>query len=149
VYIVEVDQSTKVEQSGPTVLALANGISYAVLIPSSVKQEVFHRLRRRGKVKIIAQLLLFSAALCLLLKDHINQIDYVVIDQEYTGHDHDVKFFLLQFLRRMGREVAPNKIRFALVGRKSSAHYKANSVRSGQDLNYVKITLQEILSLLD
>lgn len=145
---VEIDQSTKVEQSGPTVLALANGITYAVLIPSAVKQEVFLRLRQRGKTKVIAQLLLFSALLCLLLKDNIDQIGYVVIDQEYSGREHDIQAFLLQNFRRLGREVSPNKIRFAQVGRKSPAHYKANQVRSGKDRDFQRIRLEDILTLL-
>ncbi|MBX3001561.1 MAG: hypothetical protein KF893_23770 [Caldilineaceae bacterium] len=145
---VEVDQSTKVEQSGPTVLAFANSITHAIVIPSSVKQEIFQRLRKRGKVKVIAQLLLFSAGLYLLLKDHIAQIDCVVIDREYSGHEHDIKFFLLQNFRRMGQEVASHKIRFALVGRKSAAHHKANSVHSGKDRDFTRVTLEEIIVLL-
>ena len=36
---VEVDQSNKIEQSGPTVLAFANGNSSAIVIPSIVKNE--------------------------------------------------------------------------------------------------------------
>lgn len=145
---VEIDQSTKVEQSGPTVLALANGITYAVLIPTSVKQEVFLRLRQRGKTKVVAQLLLFSALLCLLLKDHIDQISYAVIDTEYSGREHDIQSFLLQYFRRMGREVSSNKFRFAQVGRKSPAHYKANQVRIGKDKDFQRIRLEDIRTLL-
>ena len=47
--ILQVDQSTKIGESGDTVLALSNDESYAVLIPAAVKRACSEELRRRGR----------------------------------------------------------------------------------------------------
>jgi len=44
-YVVEVDQSRKIEQSGPTILAFSDGISHAIVVPSTVKTQALRALR--------------------------------------------------------------------------------------------------------
>lgn len=147
-YTVEVDQSIKIEQSGDTVLAFAGEISHAVVIPSSVKNEGIQALLDRKKSKRQAHLLLFSACLYLLLKDHLPILSNVVIDEEYTGQEVDIKSFLLNYIRRDGYFFDPKSISFSRIGRKSQAHKKVEAVRLGRDKGYRKITLEEILRVI-
>ncbi|MGA9348062.1 MAG: hypothetical protein WBW48_04565 [Anaerolineae bacterium] len=54
---VEVDQSGKMgDLAIHTVLAFANDIEYAVLIPAGVKRAIVQKLRAQGKSKIRAEL---------------------------------------------------------------------------------------------
>jgi len=147
-HVVEVDQSGKIEQSGPTVLAFSNGISHAILIPSGVKREGFRALLRRGKTKDIARLLLFSACLYLLIKDHLDHLQKVIIDEEYTGQEGNIRSFLLEYIKRDGRFFEPENIDFARVGKGSPADQKARAVRAGRDKGYRKVTLKELLELV-
>ena len=148
-YIVEVDQSGKIEQSGPTVLAFSDGISHAILVPSEVKTEGFHTLRKRGKSREIALLLLFSACLYLLLKGHLDQLQKVIIDEEYTGQEDNIKSFLLEYAKRRGQFWEPERVDFARVGKGSPADKKARAVREGKDKGYREIALEELLELVE
>ena len=147
-YIVEVDQSTKIEQSGDTVLAFSDGISDAILVPSRVKTQAFRALRDKGKSKKIAQLLLFSACLYLLFKDHLNQFQRVEIDIEYPEKDADIRANLLRLIWRQDPAFEPEKIVFRRVGKGSPADKKARAVREGKDKECRKITLEELLELV-
>ena len=147
-HTVEVDQSTKIEQSGPTILAFANKISHAVLIPSRVKRAGFHALKAKGKSKAEALLLLFSAGLYLLLENYLDQIGPVVIDVEYPGKHKDIKAALLRYIYRNVGLFEPDRIIFRRITKKSPADKKARNVRLGKDKKYQKITVEELLGLI-
>lgn len=93
-HIIEVDQSIKIERPGDTVLAFANGISHAIIIPSQVKTEAFRALWKRGKSRKIARIMLFSACIYLLVKDSLPDIQRIIIDEEYTGQEANIRSFL-------------------------------------------------------
>ena len=67
-HIVEVDQSIKIEQSGPTVLAFSNGIAGAIMIPSDVKTEAIRLLVYRKRTNLEARMIVFAAGQTVL--DH-------------------------------------------------------------------------------
>lgn len=59
---VEVDQSTKIEQtSKDTVLAFSNDEQVAILIPAQVKRQALAYLKAREKPAPVARLMLFPA----------------------------------------------------------------------------------------
>lgn len=147
-HTIEVDQSRKIEQSGPTVLAFANKIAHAILIPQRVKRAGLHALRGEGKTKDEAQLILFAAGVYLLLENHLDQIGEVVIDVEYTGRERDIKSQLLRYIRRYVGQFDPEKIMFRRITKKSPADHKARNVRQKKDKDYRKITMKELLGLL-
>ena len=147
-HIVEVDQCRKIEQSGPTVLAFSNGISHAILIPARVKIAGLGVLRSRGKSAEIAPLLLFAACLYLLLRDHLGELQKVIVDREYEGHEADIRSFMLEYIKREGQSFEPRNITFALVGKKSPADKKARDVRRGKDKVYRRIGLEELLAVV-
>ena len=145
---IEIDQSTKIEQSGPTILAFANGTTHAILIPSRVKHSAFQALRAKGKSKEVAHLLLFAACLYLLLDQHLHQLRKIVIDIEYPGKNVDIKAFLLRYIRRQIPDFEADKITFQLIGKKSPADFKARRVREKRDKNYRKIGSKELIKLI-
>jgi hypothetical protein len=145
---VEVDQSIKIEQSGPTILAFSNGISFAIRIPSDVKIAGQKELRRRGKSKHSSHLLLFAACLFLLLRDHLDKLSQIVIDTEYYGNEQDIKAFLLRYIWRKRPDFVKDTIVFQQIGKSSPAHRKANNVREGKDLGYRSIRLEELLEVI-
>jgi len=147
-YIVEVDQSRKIEQSGPTVLAFSDGISHAIVIPSSVKTQALLALRDKGKPRKEAQILLFATCLYALLKDYLDQLQRVEIDIEYPGKDADIRASLLRLIWRKAPAFEPEKIVFRKVGKRSPADKKARAVREGKDKAYRRITLEELLGLI-
>ena len=145
---VEIDQSTKLEQSGPTIIAFANGTSDAIIIPSKVKHTAFKILMSKGKSREISKWLLFSACVFLLLRDHLNKLTQVTIDTEYTGKDNDIKATLLRYIWRDYPKFDESTIQFALVGKGSPADLKARNVRLGKDKNHRKIKLKELIEVL-
>jgi hypothetical protein len=148
-YRVEVDQSIKIEEAGPTVVAFANGITHAILVPSKAKQAALRTLQARGKTKNIAHMMLWAACLYLLLRDHFDLIDSVVIDTEYTGQEATIRDFLLAHIWRTNPKFPRERIVFMQVGKKSPAHRKANAVRERRDKDYRSIATQELVQLLE
>ncbi|MFQ6014280.1 MAG: hypothetical protein ACE5NP_02405 [Anaerolineae bacterium] len=148
-HVVEVDQSGKMEKTRiGTVLAFSNGIQYAILVSATVKRTVLHRLRRRGKSRRAATVLMFAACLFLLLRDHMEHLAHVVIDVEYPGKDAHIRGSLLYHCRRHRIKVHKDQIVFHQVGKKSPAHELALAVYRGEERPDQEISDQELLEVL-
>lgn len=146
---IEVDQSGKIEQTAVnTVLAFSDGEQRTVLIPAQVKRQALTYLRGREKSRKSSVLLVFSAALFLLLKDIAEQMALVIIDREYEGHEATIRGRLLQSLREAGLQVHADAIAFGSVGKKSEAHYLAWRVNKGEISPDHQVTLSELLEVL-
>jgi len=142
---VEIDQSGKIGEKGPTALALSNDIDYKILIPAAVKRECIGVARAHNKSGKVFYPQLFSITLFLLLRDHIGKCTLVVIDPEYRSKDKDIKGFLMNLLRRDGQEVSPETITFESIGRDSNAHKKAKATYRGELVPDRVIQTEEIL----
>ena len=126
---VEVDQSWKIEQTNrATALALADGIEYAVLVPSGAKKEAISRLRATGKSGRRIYLYLFAVAVYQLLKEHLDLLSAVVIDCEYEGREHDVRLVLLNLIWKSHPGFPAEAIAFGHIGKTSRAHKRALAV---------------------
>ncbi len=147
---IEVDQSGKIEQTAVnTVLAFSDGGQRTLLIPAQVKRQALAYLRGREKSRRSSVLLVFSAALFLLLREIAEQITLVIIiDREYEGHEATIRGRLLQLLREAGLQVHADAIAFGLVGKKSEAHYLAWRVNKGEISPDHQVTLSELLEVL-
>lgn len=146
---VEVDQSIKIEDTGATVLAFANGLDFAIQIPANVKLAGLKLLRDQARKPGVAHRFLFAASLFLLLRDHLDHIERVVIDVEYEGHEAEIGAFLLRYIWEVRPSFEPWRIEFGLVGKSSPAHRKAEAVRRGKDHKYRRITEAELTHLLE
>lgn len=111
-----------------TVLALANGQRYAILIPPKIARMCVRELRRKRVKAPKLQVRLFAAALFLLLKDHMDEHLSILIDREYVGLDKDIQRQLLRLLRQGGITVNEDQISFGHIGKKSPAHDLAIAV---------------------
>ncbi len=146
---VEVDQSGKIEDTRvDTVLAFSDGMNYAILIPAKVKRIVTEQLRGRDKTKRGITLLLFSACLFLLLRDHLKQIERVTIDVEYLGKDADIRGNLLYHIYRHGLMLHKDQIAFRPLGKRSPAHTRALAIYRGEYKPNRRITTDELSELL-
>lgn len=145
---IEVDQSNKIEEAGDTFLAFSNSIARAIKIPFAVKQKGLQVLRDRGKPKKRARFLLFAVCVFLLLEGHLNRIQKIVVDNEYDGHQVDVKLFLLEYIRKKIPGFATEKIAVESIGKKSSAHWLALAARKGKKKPDRIVGKQQLLSVL-
>jgi len=146
---IEVDQSVKIEQtSGDTILAYSDSKQFAILIPAQVKRKALVYLRGRGWFGKRAVLPCFAAGLFLLLKDIAGQVTLITIDQEYQGHEANIKTMLLRHMRRVGLELNPDVIRFGRLGKKSGAHKRAWGVQRGKIAPDHEVTVEEFLDVL-
>lgn len=120
---IEVDQSGHIETTKDnTALALSNGTSYAILIPTKTARACVKELHRWNIKAPHLQVRLFAASLFFLLKGHINEHTTVLIDREYIGLERDIKKHLLQLLRQDGIQIDVSQICFTHIGKKSPAH---------------------------
>jgi len=143
---VEIDQSGKIENTNrATVIAFANEISYAILIPAKVKRQLQEVFRRQGKPRLFVYKT-FAAGLFLLINGHLAKIKDIVIDTEYTGHEKQIKDILLELIRR-DRLPEPN-IYFQRIGGKPKVHYVAHDVFSKKKNADKVIGFEEIVVLV-
>jgi hypothetical protein len=125
-HVVEVDQSGRIEETNrDTVLAFANGRSYSILVPSAVKRECVRQLRAAGKSPKQFYLKMFVAGLFILFRNHIKDINTIVIDLEYQGLQGTIRGILLNYLRTVVPDFPKDAIVFRSIGKRSPAHYKA------------------------
>jgi hypothetical protein len=146
-YSVEVDQSGRTDVlTVDTVLALADGLQRAVLIPRTVKRECEARLKAHGMRKALIGIRLFSAGLVLLLEGCIQQLGLIVIDLEYTGWEGEIKRHILRQLRARGHEVMEDQIVFQQIGKKSHAHDLAWQTLRGYRSPDRRVRVDELLA---
>jgi hypothetical protein len=146
---VEIDQSGKFEWTQkPTILALANGLCYTVLISASEKRIIQRELRRRKPAwsKTLARVYVFSILLYLLLRDHITKLSQVIIDTEYAGYEPVIKDRVLTLCRRRGINVFTDQLAFRRIGKKSPAHEAAIAIFRGKAKPDRQIDAAEVLA---
>lgn len=146
---IEVDQSGKIEDTRvKTIVAYSNDTSYAIEIPATVKRETLQILRQRYKESRALYLKIFSVALYLLLKNILDRAQDIVIDVEYQGKEEIIKGLLLERIRRIKPDFDKHLIRFARIGKKSTAHRKAYRVYVGREKPDRMIHATDLLELL-
>jgi len=150
---IEVDQSNKIERiERDTVLALSDDRQYAIVIPAKVKRKVTFRLRRKGTRKTI-YLRLFAAGLFILLRAHLADIigrgEQIFIDAEYEGHESKIKGMLLRQVYAAGIRLPKEMVTFAPLGDRSGAHHVAWQVQRGKRAPDYRVSLEELLALLE
>lgn len=120
---IEVDQSGRIEMSGDTVVAAANGFVVTVRITAQVKDIVRESLKRRGVKTRLIMIRMFVGAIVLAVKDNLTEISTLTIDEEYLGYEAEIKSLLLDRIRALDCEFDPHAIAIVRVGRQSPAHH--------------------------
>ncbi len=143
---VEVDQSGKIgDTKVPTVLAFSNGKKLSILIPATVKRECILRLREKQKLETRLYIQLFAVGLYLLLKKDIKNLEQIVIDFEYPGHESKIKEHLINLFQRAGIKISRAKIHFGFVRKKSNAHKLAIETFKGNAKPHLIVHVDDIL----
>ena len=142
---VEIDQSGKIENTNKvTVIAFANEVSYAILIPAKVKRQLQEVFRRQGKPRLFIYRT-FATGVFLLIRDYLPKIKNIVIDTEYTGHEKQIKDILLELIRK--DHLPEPSIYFQRIGNKPKVHYTAYDVFSKKKKADRVIGFEEIVAL--
>ncbi len=120
----QIDQSIKIENTNKTsFVCLANGKILVSSISAKDKKELKLYFRELDK-PLIFKIFTFSV-LCAKIIHHA-KVEVVAIDEEYSGHEINIKSFITQLLTIWGN--TDTNIYFTRVGKKSKAHiegYKA------------------------
>ncbi len=95
--ICEIDQSGKVEDTRKlTVVCFANGKAKTLLISAKEKRKALNTIRDIDKPKRTFIFRIFSGLLFLLIKNE--NLETIVIDEEYPEHEATIKFILLNII---------------------------------------------------
>lgn len=143
---IEVDQSNKVEYTKKnTVVAYSNKKQKALLIKARDKRKLKQLFREAGKPYIFVYKT-FAVLIYLLIKDDLEQIESIVIDQEYQGKEPLIKDFLLQIIRKNTKsQIDRDNIWFEQIGKKSKAHEKAINTFREDDKPDIYVRYNDIL----
>ena len=147
-YTVEVDQSNRVDEPGDSYLAFSDGISRAIKVPFRVKQAGREALRARGKPRKRAEMLLFAACVFLLLEAHLDQLQQIIVDNEYGGHEADIRSFLFEYIRKKEPGFEIERIVVRSIGKRSRAHNVAWSARRGKRAVDKIVSEAELLAIV-
>ena len=146
---IEIDQSGRVETlTHDTALGFSNGKSFGIFIDRKTKRLVFATLKQRFKEVRNPEVKVFTAAVFLLIRDHMRQIENMIIDLEYMGHENVIKSTLLRHIWKIRPNFEKEQIAFQSIGKKSGAHYKAYGIFAGKQKPDREINAEELLSLL-
>lgn len=138
--IYQIDQSIKIENTNKTsYVCLANDKVLISSISAKEKKELKLYFRELGK-PLIFKLFTFSV-LCTKVIIAVKP-GVIIIDQEYIGHERQIKSFILQIFQMENAEEPI--MSFSQVGKKSPAHKGAYDALT-QKKSDMKITAGEVL----
>ena len=143
----DIDQSGRIEETHrPTVIALANGVSYSVRMPAREKRRLLAELKRLRPQRSATRhhVLVFSTLVFYVIREYADVLQGVIIDQEYTGYEASIKEHILNLCYRYDIRLRC-EIMFQRVGKKSPSHDLAIRVYRGKVKADRTITSQEVL----
>lgn len=118
----EIDQSGKIEHtSRTTVIACANSEEASVRISAGEKQKLIRAMKAHDHPRKIFVFKIFAGLIFLLMRD--SRALFIVIDREYLSREGIIKDILAGLYRKY--DIPAPRIRFDLIGKKSSAHRAA------------------------
>lgn len=145
---IEVDQSGKIENtSQDTIIAFSNDQLGSIVIRAKDKREIQRIFREIGKPRIFVYRLL-SILIFLLIKNHLKNINQIIIDEEYPGHSALIKSFLLQEIRKTRLNFSARNISFNKIGKSSEAHNLAYLVYKNRREPDIEVGYKEILKFI-
>lgn len=109
--------------------------------------ERIRRAIKLGEPKLFAYKV-FAVLIFLAIQDHLKNVDRIVIDTEYPGHDYVIKQVLLRLIRRLHPKFDAATIIFRQIGRKSPAHDRAWRTFQKQEKTSRTVTAKEVLGIL-
>ena len=144
---VEIDQSGRIEMSGETTVAASNGFTVTVRVTARVKQEVRQALLERGVKPKMVMIRMFVGAVLLAIRDHLEGINLLTIDEEYIGYEATIKSLLLDRIRALGYEFPRYDVVITRIGKNSPAHRAAIRVTRRQAKADKTLSAKELLEV--
>lgn len=145
---IEIDQSGKIENtSKDTIIAFSDGIKKAIRIRSNDKREIQAIFRESGRRRIFIYKL-FAILIFLLIRDHLKELDEIVIDEEYSGRESLIKTYLAQQIRKVNPSFDLQLISFGRVGKKSGAHFRASEVARRKRNADIEVGMEDVLQYI-
>ena len=145
---IEIDQSGKIEDTSKnTIITFSNDKFKSIFISAKEKREIQKIFRKIGKPRIFIYKL-FAILIFRLIKNHLKEIDEIIIDEEYSGKASLIKNFLLREIRKIKPDFQKDTIIFKRVGKKSRAHFLAYGVATEKKEADVKVTAKEVLKIM-
>ena len=142
----QIDQSGKIEQTNVnTVVALANGKYFTVVLRKKDKRIIEKIFKKIGKIKSYPYIVFASLVAILLKEASVKQ--RVVVDREYIGHENTIRERVLHYLLVLGENHEP-MIVFGHVGKLSRAHDTAAKVGSKKIKPNKIVSIEEVLELV-
>jgi len=143
---IQIDTGSRLDQSGDTIFAFSNEIQRAIRLRQGVRDECLDRLSGR---RLSKELRVFAACIYLLIKDYLGQLEDIVIDNEYPGHEGEVKRHLANIIHAHSSvHFQEARIKIASITKRSRAHKVAwETLRKKREVD-ATIAAKEILALL-
>jgi len=118
---VEIDTSSRLDQSGDTVFGFSDDIQKAILLRQATRDQCLENLSGR---RFSRELRVFAACIYLLIEDHLDQVEEIRIDQEYPGHEGEIKRYFANLIQthQPHTQFREEYIKIAPIGKKSLAH---------------------------
>jgi hypothetical protein len=144
-FVAYVDLSAKLEQwTKDSAVAVSNGETLVIWVSKELKQRSRQLLAERyGRATVRYRLL--ALLVCLAVRDHLSNIEEIVIDRDYEGAKAEatIKNVLLNLLRQNGYQAGANFVRFANV-KNSRADQSARRTYVGKEKPTKEISWEEI-----
>lgn len=143
---IEIDQSNKIEQtSKDTIIGLANGKSFSIVIKRNVKRKLQEEFRKQGKPKLFYYRT-FMAGVALLIKyAQLGDVSEIIIDREYSGKETMFKSMFFEMAGQYFKKIPD--VRFEEIGRRSRAHIISYEAMKGKNKPNKMIVYNEIKRL--
>lgn len=139
----QIDQSIKIEQTQKdTILGIANGITYTILIRCQTKRKLQDKFRKMGNPRLFVYRSFIAGIVLLIKYAEVKEKDLVTIDREYFG----LEKLLKDIYHEMSKKHLKNtiEISFSLIGKKSRAHQISfltmkRKIRPSREITYKEL----------
>lgn len=147
---VEVDQSWKIERTNKdTIIAFSDRKKASVRLKAKIKRAAFVYLEEKfGRTKLNILRIFAAGTVLLLARATLKGELELVIDQEYPGHEEEIKSMLVEFGRKLNLSLKRDMISFSLIGKDSGAHFLSYGVYIGKQKATFEPTFRELLEIL-
>lgn len=143
---IQVDTGHRLDKSGDTTFAFSNDIQKVIRLKQRDRDQCLQALKGS---KLSKELRILAACIYLLIQDHLDDLANIIIDNEYDGHQGDIKRHLLNLIKtHTDPYFEDSKIQVEEVGKKSKVHKLAWKTYRKEHRADKNIQAQEILNLL-
>lgn len=141
-----IDQSGKIEAtSQPTILAFTNSQHFTIKITPRTKKQIQNIFRRQGRNRLFIDKT-FATLIFILIKNYLKNIQQIIIDTEYPGHEKLIRDIVIEHIRKAN--LHEPTIIFKRIGNRPEVHYLAYNVFVKKKKPNKIINFSEIMALI-